>query len=87
MERHEFKLQGLTLPGSFTCKPLYKEDHFWAKSNMTLERFQAFFDYFGEACKKLDGSGQNFTVIIEHDGLTEDGTPINPIVIEIKDNN
>lgn len=78
---NEFQLQGISKPRSFTCKPLYKEDHFWAKSEMTYERFDAFFDYYSK------GNMKNFSVVIEHDGLTEDGTPINPMVIEIKDNN
>lgn len=83
--RHEFQLQGLSKPRSFTCKSLYTDDHFWAKSEIPYDRFNALFDYYQSTT--ISNDGRKFSVIIEHDGLTGDGTPINPMVVEIKDNN
>lgn len=75
---HEFELQGLSKPRSFTCRPLYADDHFWATSDMPYLRFNALFDYYSGR-----SSGKGWKVKIEHDGLTDNGTPINPIVIDV----
>ncbi len=77
----EFKLKGLSKPKSFTCEPLENENIFWATSGITQERFNALWDY----CKG-NWSDEKIAVI-EHDGLYKDGTPKNPIIIEIKERN
>lgn len=75
----DFKLTGLSKPKSFTCEPLDNENIFWAKSNMTQEQFNALWDYCAQdwKVKKI--------AVIEHDGFYKDGTPINPIVISIRE--
>lgn len=74
-----FKLCGLSKPASFTCESMYNEDLFWAKSGIPQDRFDALFEYCG-------GNWQNLKFVeIEHEGLYNDGTPIKPIVISIKE--
>ena len=74
----DFRLKGLSKPKSFTCYPMNNDNIFWAKSEMTHERFNALFDF----CK--DHWKEEKIAEIKHDGLYEDGTPINPIVINIR---
>lgn len=80
----KFQLKGLSAPKSFTCSNIGKEDTFWAKTNMSDERYKALFKW----AKNTDDFWQSKWIVdVEHDGLYEDGTPINPIVISLSENN
>lgn len=76
----DFKLVGLSKPGSFTCHTP-NGDIFWATSDMEKGRFKALFDYF----KGEDWGGKNI-VTIEHDGFYSDGTPVKPKIVDVKIN-
>lgn len=80
--KSDFRLTGLSAPKSFTCRTLDKEDIFWAKTNMTDERYKVLFHW---AKTSYDFWKSIWIAVIEHDGLYEDGTPINPIVTEIRE--
>lgn len=73
-----FKLTGLSKPESFTCEPLGNENIFWAKNGLGKERFDALWNYVSGDWKE-----KKFCKI-QHDGIYEDGTPINPVVIGIE---
>ncbi len=75
---NKFKLIGLSKPQSFTCEPLDKEEVFWAKNGMSDQKFNELWNY----CKG-NWSDKNIA-IIKHDGLNDDGIPINPYVIGIE---
>lgn len=77
----KFKLKGLNLAKHrpFTCEPLENDELFWPKSALSKERHKALFDYMGGESKDWS----RMFVIIEHDGLRKDGTPVNGIVVEI----
>ncbi len=79
----EFQLNGLSLPNSFTCSNIGKEDIFWAKSNWPKDRFAALF----KIAKDSEGPffRERWRAEIEHDGLFEDGTPKNPVVISVRE--
>lgn len=78
----EFLLKGLSAPRSFTCRTMdSKESIFWVKSNMTFERYQALFKW---AKSDDDFWKSKWVVEIEHDGFYEDGTPKNPVALEVK---
>ncbi len=72
----EFKLAGLSKPKSFT---LLTEDEqvFWATSDMTHEKFIELWNYAHEhwADEKI--------ALVECDSIKEDGTPINPKVLNV----
>lgn len=69
----KFKLSGLSKPKSLTCEPLNNENIFWVTSTLSQDRFDALWKYW-----KDNHCADNLLVEIEHDGLREDGTPINP---------
>lgn len=74
-----FKLTGLSKPQSFTCEPLHNENTFWAKNGMSKEVFDGLFKY-------AKGNWKDKKVAeIEHDGIAEDGTPINPVVVAVRE--
>lgn len=75
--KSNFKLVGMSKPQSFTCEPLDKEEIFWAKNGLGLEKFNELWNY-QKGHRVKEG-----VVEIEHKGLREDGTPINPIVVKI----
>lgn len=75
--KNNFKLVGMSKPQSFTCEPLDKEEIFWAKNGLGLEKFNELWNYQKGHWEK-EG-----VVEIEHNGLREDGTPINPVVVGI----
>lgn len=76
----EFRLVGLSKPKSATLQLLDTDkETIWAKVDMPKDRFDALFDY----CK--GNWKQNKIAKIKHDGLREDGTPINPVVLEIEE--
>jgi hypothetical protein len=74
----DFKIIGPTKPASFTCE-LPNETMFRTKSRLSEDRFNALFNY----CKG-DWSTERLGEV-EHEGLREDGTPKNPIVLSIKE--
>ena len=76
--KSDFKLVGLSKPCSMTCEPLENENIFWVKPNMPQDRFKALWDY-------VSGNWDDTTIVeLEHDGIKSDGTPINPIFIQLK---
>lgn len=74
-----FKLVGLSRPFSMTCEPLNKEDCFWPKVGISQERFNALWDY------KKGNWEDKMTCTIEHDGLDNEGFPLNGTVIEVSE--
>lgn len=77
----EFKLVGLSAGNRFTCANFGKDDIFWAESGMPADRYKALF-----AWAKSDDKfwKQKCVIVIQHEGLHEDGTPRSPIGIEVK---
>jgi len=75
----EFKLTGLGRSGSFTCEPLTNENIFWPKSGLSKDRFGALWNYV----KGGSWTGKEIAVI-QHDGVNQEGIPINGVVIEVK---
>lgn len=77
--KSDFKLTGLSRPQSFTCEPLHNENIFWAKNGLGLEKFNELWNY----CR---GHWSDRKIAeIEHDGYYEDGTPVNPVVVGIRE--
>lgn len=77
--KSDFKLTGLSKPQSFTCEPLNGDTIFWAKNGLGKEKFNELWNY-------CDGNWQDNKIAeIEHEGLNEDGTPINPVVVGIRE--
>lgn len=77
--KSDFKLTGLSKPQSFTCEPLNGDTFFWAKNGLGKEKFNELWNY-------CDGNWQDNKIAeIEHEGLNEDGTPINPVVVGIRE--
>jgi hypothetical protein len=78
----DFRLIGLSKNKSFTCSNLYKEDIFWPKVEMPQDRFDALFKWASED----EGFwGGKWIAEIEHDGLYEDGTPIRPVAVAVRE--
>lgn len=76
-----FKLKGLSREKSMTCEPLENENIFWPKVDMSQDRFDALFAW----ASTEDGFWKvGWIAEIEHDGLYDDGTPVNPIVKGIR---
>lgn len=75
----DFKLIGMSRPESFTCEPLDNQNTFWAKNGLGLEKFNELWGY----CK--DNWSDNKIAEIEHDGYNEDGTPKDPVLIGIRE--
>lgn len=77
----EYELRGLSAPKKFTC--YHKGLLFWADTNMSDLKYKELFNW----AKHTDDFWKKpgWMAVIEHDGYFEDGTPIKPIVIEIKD--
>ena len=77
--KSDFKLIGLSKPQSFTCEPLDSDTIFWAENGLGKEKFN-------ELWKYCDGNWQDKKIAeIEHEGLNEDGTPINPVVVAMRE--
>jgi hypothetical protein len=80
--KSDFKLVGFSRRKSMSCEPLNNENIFWPKIDMTQDRFNALFDW----AKKDDGFWKlKWIAEIDHEGLYEDGTPINPVVKAIRE--
>jgi len=75
----DFKLTGLSKPNRMTCEPLHNENIFWSETSMSKERFDALFEY------SKDNWHDKKIAEIEHEGIRADGTPINPIVINVRE--
>ena len=73
--KSDFKLTGLSKPLSMTCEPLDNENIFWPKVGLSQDRFNALFKY------------RNNVMIaeIEHEGIYKDGTPINGVVVGVRE--
>lgn len=51
---------------------------FWPKSKISKDRFDALWKY-------IDGRWKDGLIaVIEHDGFYPDGTPVFPVIIEVK---
>lgn len=75
----EFKLVGLSKPKSFTLELSGSEDTFNATSEIPQDRFDALFNY----CK--NNWGDKKIAEVQHDGFHNSGIPINPVVINIRE--
>ena len=76
----DFRLVGLSKPKSFTLELLYTDkETFWATSEMAQDRFDALFIY----CK--NNWKDKKIAEVKHNGLNEDGLPINPVVVNIRE--
>lgn len=84
-QKHDFLLKGLSAPKSFTCYTMDgKESIFWAKSEMPDDRYKALFNW----AKNTDDFWKSKWIAeVECDGLYEDGTPKNPVVLSIREEN
>jgi len=71
-----FRIRGLSKPHSVTLE--HNNNAFWAESNLTQDRFDALFQY-----SKHDWDEPKFGVV-EYVKQTDDGTPIDGLVIEVK---
>jgi hypothetical protein len=81
--KSDFLLKGLSAPKSFTCRTMDgKETIFWATTTMSDERYKALFKW----AKGTDDFWKSKWIAeVEHDGLFEDGTPRNPVVIAVRE--
>lgn len=80
--KSDFRLIGLSKSKSFTCSNLYKEDIFWPVVDMGHDRFDALFKLASES----EGFWKDKWIAeIVHDGLYEDGTPINPVAVAVRE--
>ena len=77
--KSDFKLTGLGRKKSMTCEPLNNQNIFWPKVGLTQDRFNALWDYF------KGNKPMQMIAEIEHEGLYEDGTPINGNVVGVRD--
>lgn len=80
--KSDFRLIGLSKRKSFTCSTLsHKEDIFWPEVAMAQDRFDALWDWVGKGHFWED----KWIAEIEHDGLYDDGTPINPVAVAVRE--
>ncbi len=79
----EFKLIGLSTDNRCTISVdgTY-ENWFHAKTNLAEDRFKALFEYFKNGPECVWKSRN--VAVVQHNGLSESGTLINPLVIEVK---
>jgi len=77
--KSDFKLVGLSKKKSMTCEPLNNENIFWPQVGLIQDRFDALWDYF------ITSKPMEMIAEIEHEGLYEDGTPKNPLVVSVRD--
>ena len=74
-----FKLIGLSRPQCVTCELVDSEVTFIAKNGLSEQKFKELWNY----CK--DNWGDKKVAEIEYDRLSDNGTPINPIVVNISE--
>ena len=79
MAQAQFKLVGLSAPKSFTL--MHNNDHFWATTNMPDDRYKALFRYFKDS-EESAWTG-NERGLFEYTKQSDDGTPIEGIVLEV----
>jgi len=78
--KSDFRLVGLSKPKSASLQFLHSDKTtFWASIEMPEDRINALWDY----CK--DNWHEKKIAEIEHNGLYEDGTPIKPIMIGVRE--
>lgn len=77
--KSDFLLIGLGRKKSMTCTPMNNEEIFWPKVELTQDRFDALWSYFS------GGKPMKMIAEIQHEGLYKDGTPKNPIVVNVRD--
>lgn len=80
--KQDFILKGLSASKSFTCYTMDgKESIFWVKSNITEDTYDRLFNI---AKNSHDFWKLNWIAEIKHEGLYDDGTPKNPILVSIR---
>ena len=77
--KSDFKLTGLGRKKSMTCEPLNNENIFCPKVGLTQDRFDALWDY------KKNHWSDKMIAEIEHEGVNEEGIPINGTVISVRE--
>ena len=76
----DFRLVGLSRKKSMTCELMNTDkDCFWPKVGLTQDRFDALWEYFSK------NKPMQMIAEIEHEGLYEDGTPKNGVVVGVRD--
>ena len=74
----KFNLNGLSKKKSVTCSVIGgSQELFWPKVEMAQDRFDAFWNYYD--------TKNEYLAEIEHEGLRDDGTPVNPVLINIEE--
>lgn len=64
---------------SVTCLSQGKsQELFWPEVKMSKEEFKPLYDYYADRHEN-----ELFTALVRHEGLTEDGCPLNAVLIEI----
>lgn len=76
MKRRWYELKGLSKPNSCTLE--HNHHIFWATSVLTESKFQSFFDF----CKDNWGDDEKKYCLVEFVNESDDGTPIEGLVIE-----
>lgn len=79
--RTYFPLKTIALPKNVMCKT---QDHrlmFWPRVEMAQDRYRALFDW----SQTEDFWKSDWLAEIEHEGLNPDGTPINPVMVAIRE--
>lgn len=72
-----FPLTGLSREKSVTCTYGKRENFFWPKVELTQDRFDALWNF-------CSGNwDEKKYAVVEHDGIEEDGEPINPRLIDV----
>lgn len=88
----EFRISGLNKKGSTgiyaTCRQ-HDDDRDWFHSDFDqtlfpIERQYALFDYFKKGDDNVWKDNKDFKAVVTFDKLSSDGTPINPIIVDIK---
>lgn len=77
--KSDFKLTGLGRKKSMTCEPLNNENIFFPKVGLTQDRFDALWNY------KKNHWKDKMIAEIEHEGINEEGIPINGTVVAVRE--
>lgn len=77
LNKTEFRVTGMTKPASFT---FFHYTNWWATSSLSKEEFNTLFD----KAKSEDAFWKGtLMATVEHEGLSEDGTPIKGKVVKV----
>lgn len=88
----EFKLTGLNGGRSKTYATLTMENEDWFHSDFDNNKFPpdrqiALFNYFKNGDDNVWKDNKDLKAVVEFDGFSTGGVPINPIIVDIKNLN